>query len=32
VAQDTSVGLKNSFGAENIEEVYLKVVGRDVDR
>jgi ABC-2 type transport system ATP-binding protein len=31
-AQDTSVGLKNSFGAENIEEVYLKVVGRDADR
>ena len=32
VAQDTSVGLKNSFGAENIEEVYLKVVGRDTGR
>jgi ABC-2 type transport system ATP-binding protein len=31
-AQDTSVGLKNSFEAENIEEVYLKVVGRDADR
>jgi ABC-2 type transport system ATP-binding protein len=31
-AQDTSVGLKNSFGAENIEEVYLKVVGRGADR
>jgi ABC-2 type transport system ATP-binding protein len=31
-AQDTSVGLKNSFGAENIEEVYLKVVGRDAHR
>ena len=31
-AQDTSVGLKDSFGAENIEEVYLKVVGRDADR
>jgi ABC-2 type transport system ATP-binding protein len=32
VAQDTSVGLKDSFGAENIEEVYLKVVGRGADR
>ena len=32
VAQDTSVGLKDSFGAQNIEEVYLKVVGRDADR
>jgi ABC-2 type transport system ATP-binding protein len=32
VAQDTSVGLKEGFGAENIEEVYLKVVGRDADR
>jgi ABC-2 type transport system ATP-binding protein len=31
-AQDTSVGLKNSFRAENIEEVYLKVVGRGADR
>jgi ABC-2 type transport system ATP-binding protein len=31
-AQDTSVGLKDSFGAENIEEVYLKVVGRGADR
>lgn len=28
-AQDTSAGLKGRFGATNIEEVYLKVVGRD---
>jgi ABC-2 type transport system ATP-binding protein len=31
-AQDTSVGLKSKFGAANIEEVYLKVVGRDIYR
>jgi ABC-2 type transport system ATP-binding protein len=30
VAQDTSVGLKERFGARNIEEVYLKVVGNDL--
>jgi ABC-2 type transport system ATP-binding protein len=32
VAQDTSAGLKERFGAANIEEVYLKVVARDIDR
>jgi ABC-2 type transport system ATP-binding protein len=31
-AQDTSVGLKSKFEAANIEEVYLKVVGRDIYR
>jgi ABC-2 type transport system ATP-binding protein len=31
-AQGTSAGLKNSLGAGNIEEVYLKVVGRDAGR
>jgi ABC-2 type transport system ATP-binding protein len=31
-AQDTSVGLKSKFGAANIEEVYLKVVGGDIYR
>ena len=31
-AQDTSVGLKERFEAANIEEVYLKVVGRDTGR
>ena len=30
--QDTSVGLKERFEAANIEEVYLKVVGRDTGR
>ena len=29
VAQDTSASLKDRFGAANIEEVYLRVVGRD---
>jgi ABC-2 type transport system ATP-binding protein len=32
VAQDTSTSLKERFGATNIEEVYLKVVGRDTYR
>src|SRR5215212_5485576 len=32
VAQDTSTSLKERFGATNIEEVYLKVVGRDLYR
>jgi ABC-2 type transport system ATP-binding protein len=32
VAQDTSAGLKSRFGAVNIEEVYLRVVGRGVGR
>jgi ABC-2 type transport system ATP-binding protein len=32
VAQDTSVGLKGRFGATNIEEVYMRVVGRDTFR
>ncbi len=32
VAQDTSAGLKNRFGAANIEEVYLRVVGRNAGR
>src|ERR671939_1123554 len=31
-AQDTSTGLKERFEATNIEEVYLKVVGRDTYR
>jgi ABC-2 type transport system ATP-binding protein len=31
-AQDTSEGLKKRFGAANIEEVYLKVVGLVIDR
>src|SRR5919205_3740618 len=31
-AQDTSAGLKERFEATNIEEVYLKVVGRDTYR
>src|SRR5918912_1028133 len=31
-AQDTSAGLKERFEATNIEEVYLKVVGRDIYR
>jgi ABC-2 type transport system ATP-binding protein len=31
-AQDTSTGLKERFEAANVEEVYLKVVGRGVDR
>jgi ABC-2 type transport system ATP-binding protein len=26
-AQDTASGLKESYGARNIEEVYLKVMG-----
>jgi ABC-2 type transport system ATP-binding protein len=30
-AQDTSVGLKSKYGVENIEGVYLKVVGHDTD-
>ncbi len=30
VAQDTSAGLKERFEAINLEEVYLRVVGRDV--
>jgi ABC-2 type transport system ATP-binding protein len=30
-AQDTSEGLKKRFGAANIEEVYLKVVGLVTD-
>src|ERR671928_828430 len=30
VAQDTNAGLKERFGAANIEEVYLKVVARDI--
>src|ERR671933_208761 len=32
VAQDTSMSLKERFEATNIEEVYLKVVGRDTYR
>ena len=32
VAQDTKAGLKDRFGATNVEEVYLKVVGRDTGR
>ncbi len=32
VAQDTSAGLKESYGARNIEEVYLKVVGHAASR
>ena len=32
VVQDTSAGLKERFGAINIEEVYLRAVGRDVSR
>jgi ABC-2 type transport system ATP-binding protein len=32
VAQDTSTILKERFGATNLEEVYLKVVGRDTYR
>jgi ABC-2 type transport system ATP-binding protein len=32
VVQDTSAGLKERFGAINIEEVYLRVIGRDVSR
>jgi ABC-2 type transport system ATP-binding protein len=32
VAQDTSTSLKERFGATNIEEVYLKVVGRGTYR
>jgi ABC-2 type transport system ATP-binding protein len=32
VAQDASADLKERFGAANIEEVYLKVVGRDTGR
>lgn len=28
-AQDSSVGLKEQYGASNIEDVYLRVVGRD---
>ena len=32
VAQDTNAGLKSRFGATNVEEVYLKVVGRDLYR
>lgn len=32
VAQDTSAGLKERFEARNIEEVYLRVVGRGVGR
>ncbi len=32
VAQDTSASLKDRFGAANIEEVYLRVVGRDTYR
>jgi ABC-2 type transport system ATP-binding protein len=31
-AQDTSVGLKTMYGARNIEEVYLKVMGYVADR
>ena len=31
-AKDTSAGLKERFGARNIEEVYLKVVGRYAGR
>ena len=31
-AQGTSMSLKSRFGAANIEEVYLKVVGRDTYR
>jgi ABC-2 type transport system ATP-binding protein len=31
-AQGTSASLKQKFGATSIEEVYLKVVGRVVDR
>jgi ABC-2 type transport system ATP-binding protein len=31
-AQGTSAGLKEKLGAKSIEEVYLKVVGRVVDR
>lgn len=30
-AQDTSTGLKSKYGVENIEGVYLKVVGHDTD-
>ncbi len=32
VAQDTSAGLKERFGAKSIEEVYLKAVGRAAER
>ncbi|MDQ3925756.1 MAG: ABC transporter ATP-binding protein [Actinomycetota bacterium] len=32
VAQDTNAGLKSRFGATNVEEVYLKVLGRDLYR
>ncbi len=31
-AQDTSTGLKTQYGARNIEEVYLKVMGHVADR
>jgi ABC-2 type transport system ATP-binding protein len=31
-AQDTSTGLKTRYGARNIEEVYLKVMGHVADR
>jgi len=31
-AQDTSTGLKTRYGARNIEEVYLKVMGNVADR
>jgi len=31
-AQDTSAGLKELYGARNIEEVYLRVVGYGADR
>jgi ABC-2 type transport system ATP-binding protein len=31
-AQDTSAGLKAQYGARNIEEVYLKVMGHVADR
>ncbi len=32
VAQDTSASLKDRFGAANIEEVYLRVIGHDTYR
>ena len=31
-AQDTSAGLKAQYGARNVEEVYLKVMGHVADR
>jgi ABC-2 type transport system ATP-binding protein len=31
-AQDTSAGLKARYGARNVEEVYLKVMGHVADR